>query len=168
MRTLAVAIVLLANVARAQTSAPSAIPDQAELERQFQKTMTGATLVGWATNSAKPDASLPAGDRYVIQSASKVAGGDGDRWMLVWRAQVRGKEVPIPIVAPVKWAGDTPVISVTDMTIPGMGTYTARVTIYRDQYAGMWSGHNHGGYLCGRIERAAIAAPATTQPAAAP
>jgi hypothetical protein len=50
-----------------------------------------------------------------------------------------------------------------------MGTYTARVMIYRDRYAGTWSGGNHEGQLWGRIERAdATTAPAaaSTQPAA--
>ena len=35
--------------------------------------------------------------------------------------------------------------------IPGVGTYTARVVLYRDQYAGTWSGKNYGGQLFGKI-----------------
>jgi hypothetical protein len=71
----------------------------------------------------------------------------------------------VPLVIPVKWAGDTPVISVTDLSIPGAGTYTARVMIYRDQYAGTWSGVDCGGHLWGRIERAGTTtAPSSTNP----
>ena len=33
-------------------------------------------------------------------------------------------------------------------------SYTARVLIYGKQYAGTWSGKDHGGHLFGRIERA--------------
>jgi hypothetical protein len=33
----------------------------------------------------------------------------------------------------IKWAGDTPVITLTDLSIPGMGTYTARAILYNDQ-----------------------------------
>jgi hypothetical protein len=51
------------------------------------------------------------------------------------------------------WAGDTPVISLTDLSIPGLGTYTARVMVYRDQYAGTWKAKDHGGHLFGRITR---------------
>ena len=51
-------------------------------------------------------------------------------------------------------------ITVTDAKIPGLGTYTARVMFYRDEYAGTWSGGNHGGHLWGKIERGK----ATTQP----
>jgi len=43
------------------------------------------------------------------------------------------------------------VITLTDLTRPGMGTYTARVLLYRDQYAGTWSGNNAGGQMFGKI-----------------
>jgi hypothetical protein len=33
--------------------------------------------------------------------------------------------VPIPLI--VRWAGDTPVITLTDLTIPGVGTFTTRL-----------------------------------------
>ena len=42
-----------------------------------------------------------------------------------------------------------PLITLTDLAIPGMGTYTARVILYRDQYAGTWSGKDHGGQIFG-------------------
>jgi hypothetical protein len=61
----------------------------------------------------------------------------------------------------VKWAGDTPVISVTDVGVPGLGTYTARVVVYGDQYAGIWSTSDgsHGGQMWGKLEHP------TTKPA---
>ena len=52
---------------------------------------------------------------------------------------------------PVKWAGDTPVISLTNKAIPGFGTFTARVMFYGDEYAGTWSGGSHGGLMWGKI-----------------
>jgi hypothetical protein len=51
----------------------------------------------------------------------------------------------------VKWAGDTPVVTVTDVLVPGIGTFTARVLFYKDQYAGTWRGDDHGGQMYGRI-----------------
>ena len=36
-------------------------------------------------------------------------------------------------------------VSMTDLGLPGLGTYTARVAFYRDSYAGMWWGGKHGG-----------------------
>ena len=73
---------------------------------------------------------------------------------------MRGGDVAIPLTIPVKWAGDTAVISVTDMPVPGMGTYSARVVIYRNSYAGTWHGRDYGGHIWGRIERQG----ATTRP----
>ena len=65
--------------------------------------------------------------------------------------RLSSRELPVPIPVVIKWAGDTPVITLTDMPIPGFGTYTARVVLYRNQYAGTWSGKNNGGQLFGKI-----------------
>jgi len=51
----------------------------------------------------------------------------------------------------VQWAGDTPVIIVDKMTVPGGGTYSARVLIHEHTYAGTWSGGNKVGLLSGMI-----------------
>ena len=50
-----------------------------------------------------------------------------------------------------KWAGDTPVITLTDQALPGMGTYHLHSVVYRGQYAGTWSGKNVGSKVFGRI-----------------
>ena len=41
----------------------------------------------------------------------------------------------------------------SDLAIPGFGTFTSRVLIYRGQYAGTWDGGDHGGHLFGKIEK---------------
>ena len=168
------AVVMLVVCASASTSqgqpasrpaaaATQPVLDQAALEKQFERTMTGAVLVGRFSDAARPNAQ-PKEDHYTIQRVSKIADGDGDgdgdRWLFICRMQFGRKDISVPLTIPVKWAGDTAVISVTDMTIPGLGTYTARVMIYGDEYAGTWRGGDHGGHLWGRIERAS-----TTQPA---
>lgn len=51
----------------------------------------------------------------------------------------------------VKWAGDTPVLIVDKVPIPGGGVYSARVLIYDRTYAGTWSGGNYGGLIYGTI-----------------
>jgi len=51
----------------------------------------------------------------------------------------------------VKWAGDTPVITLDNVGIPGGNTYSARVLIYNKTYAGTWSGGEHAGLLNGII-----------------
>lgn len=141
--------------------------DQAELDKQFEKTMTGATLIGRFTVEGRGDgnrgegAREPREERYHI---SKVTKTQGDYWVFAARVQYGKKDVTVPMMLQVKWAGDTPVITLTDLTIPGLGTYTARVLIFRDHYAGYWSGGEHSGNLWGRIERNAEGA--SDEPAA--
>jgi hypothetical protein len=157
-------VVLMAATMRADAQPPASQPataalGQPALERQFAETLTGAKLVGFATDSRHPDAQ-PREDSYTIDRVTKVP-GSADNWVFTCRIPFRGTSLAVPLIIPVKWAGDTPVISVTDMAIPKMGTYTARVLIYRDTYVGTWSGADHGGQLWGRIERAPTTAPTT-------
>lgn len=121
-------------------------PAQAQYEQKFQESMKNVTLVGHSTRWNKEGIFGP--EKYRIDSISKVA---GDNWLFQTRLQYDGREIPVPIPLNVKWAGDTPVITLTNLTIPGVGTWTARVLIYGDQYAGTWSGENHGGQMFGKV-----------------
>ena len=122
---------------------------QDELDRDFEQMMSGVTLVGGSTRLS--DDQVAGGERYVIEGVSKMV---GDTWLVRTRFQCCGQSnVVLPIPVTIKWAGDTPVITLTDFSIPGMGTYTARVLLYRDQYAGTWSGKNGGGQIFGKIIR---------------
>lgn len=132
--------------------ADKAAADRAALEKEFAEALTGAELVGRFTVDGGDEA--PKEEKYTIVKVTKLR---GDLWTFLSRIQFGGKDVTVPLVLPVRWAGDTPVISVTDTGIPGLGTYTARVLIYRDQYAGTWSGRDHGGHLWGKIRRAGAA-----------
>ena len=49
--------------------------------------------------------------------------------------------------------GDTPMITLTDLAVPTLGTFTARVFFYGDRYAGTWQHGNVGGHMFGRIEK---------------
>ena len=150
---------------------PEAKADQAELEKQFEQNMSGATLVGRFSVEGRGNrgGGEPKQERYEIIKVTKMR---GDYWLFNARVQYGNKDVTAPIVLQVKWAGDTPIITLTDLPIPGLGTYTARVLIYRDHYAGYWSGANHGGNLWGRVERGKPAdagtGAATTPPPARP
>jgi len=136
----------------ADAPAPALSPadaEQAAREKEFTERMTNAVMAGqWSDGKGAPK-----NDRYTIESVQKMP-GKGDMWIFNARIQFGGKDVTLPLPIPVKWAGDTPVISVTDFGIPGLGTYTARVVIYKDTYAGTWSGGDHGGFLWGKIEKA--------------
>jgi len=119
-----------------------------ELDAQFEQMMTGTTLVGRSTTVGRD--TLSSEERYIIEGVTRVA---GDTWLVRSRFQYASRDIPIVIPVQIKWAGDTPVLGLTDLTIPGMGTFSARVVFYRDQYAGTWGASDHGGQLFGRLER---------------
>ena len=52
-----------------------------------------------------------------------------------------------------RWVGDTPMITMTDLSIPTLGTFTARVFFYGDRYAGTWQHDRVGGHMFGSIEK---------------
>lgn len=110
--------------------------------------MSGVTLVGRSTRLDREQVSGE--ERYVIDRVTKVR---GNTWLFQAKMQLNSREIPVPIPVTILWAGDTPVITLTDATIPGMGSYTARVLLYRDQYAGTWSGDKGGGQMFGKIVR---------------
>lgn len=130
--------------------APSDKPDQATLEKKFEETLTNAALVGSFTMKGKDDGKLHQ-ERYVISSVKKI---EGDSFLFMARIQYGGKDATLPLILRVKWAGDTPIITLDKFKVPGFGTFTARVMIFDNQYAGTWSGGDHGGQMFGRIERA--------------
>ena len=143
MKTLLLACVvpLVPSLTLAQSPAGT---DQAELEARFEKLMTGCRMVGkfTRTGSDKP----PQEDSYTIAKVTKVG---GDKWRFDAKIEYGKKSVTVPLVVSVRWAGDTPMIQVTKMAIPMLGTYSARVVIYDGQYAGLWSGSNYGGHMFG-------------------
>jgi len=121
---------------------------QADLDQKFQQMMSGVTLIGHS--ATLKDESTSGEEKYVVEKVSKLA---GETWLFHVRIQYGSHDVSVPLPLTIKWAGDTPVITMTNLTIPGLGTFTARVLLYQDQYAGTWSGKDHGGQVFGKIVR---------------
>ncbi len=121
-----------------------------DLERQFTERMRDVTLVGSFTVDGGEDRA-PREDRYRIERVQKV--GD-DLWQ--FRAVVRGDDGVIPIVVPLRWIGDTPMLMMTDASLPGLGRFTVRLFFYGDRYAGTWQHGETGGLMSGRIEERAV------------
>ena len=124
------------------------VDGQADLEQKFQQMMSGVTLIGHS--ASLKDESVAGEEKYVIEKVSKLG---GETWLFHARIQYGSHDVPVPLPVTIKWAGDTPVITINNLTIPGLGTYTARVLLHQDQYAGTWSSKDHGGQLFGKIVR---------------
>lgn len=128
------------------------IPSQAELEKEFEQTLSGCYFRGFFTNRGQEVKQGLKEEKYTISSVKKLEGND-DLWVFNCRIQYGDHDLTLPLVLKVKWAGDTAVITLTDMLVPGLGKFTSRVVVYRNQYAGTWDGGDHGGHLFGKIEK---------------
>jgi hypothetical protein len=115
---------------------------------QFRKTLTGAKLVGQFTVVGESKSELTS-EEYHIHEVSKME--EGDYWMFKARIKYGGRDVTVPMPLEVKWAENTPVITLDEVDIPLLGTFSARVVIDGDRYAGTWSHGDVGGHLFGRI-----------------
>jgi hypothetical protein len=136
------------KAAPAPVAAAKPAPTPEELEAKFITTMSKATMTGrWCLvqdGKLTPERE----EKYTIVGARKL---DGDSWMIGSKMNYGGREMIMPIPVKVKWAGDTPVITVDNLKIPGGGTYSARVLVYEHTYAGTWSGGDKVGLLSGMI-----------------
>jgi|KBSSwiStaDraftv2_1062776.scaffolds.fasta_scaffold200113_2 hypothetical protein len=122
---------------------------QEELEAKFKATLTKATLKGRWCALKDGQITPEKEDKYTIIGVNKLA---GEAWMINARIQYGNKDFVAPIPVQVKWAGDTPVLTLDDVGMPGGGnSYSARVLIYEHTYAGTWSGGEHAGLLHGVI-----------------
>jgi uncharacterized protein (DUF1684 family) len=121
----------------------------AERERRFTAQMRDAALVGRFTIDGREDQQATP-DRYDISSVEKVG---ENQWRFNARMP-RYKTATLPIVVTMEWAADTPMITITDFTIPTLGTFTSRVLFHGDRYAGTWQHGDIGGTMFGRIEKA--------------
>ena len=126
-----------------------------ELERQFVQRMRAVSLVGRFTIAGREDEPARP-DRYDIASVEKV--GD-DRWRFNVRIRYGERDVTLPVAVTMRWTDDTPMVMLTDTTIPTLGTFTARVFFYEDRYAGTWQHGETGGHMFGNIVPTADAAP---------
>ena len=124
--------------------------DQEKLFQLFEKTLTDVKFVGRFTILGKDDGPLRK-EEYTIRSVKKLP--KGDYWLFNTRIKYGQNDLQVPLPLEVKWAGTTPVITLTDFTVPGLGTFSARVVIYRNKYAGTWSHGDVGGHLFGTIEK---------------
>ena len=153
---LAISLILLSCTGATDTPA-----DQLAREQAFEESMRGAVLDGHFTlarldgdSSGTQDDGEEVrlrSDRYEIE---KVVKRSANIWTFHARIQFGDTDVTLPVPVKLTWADDTPVVGVTDLGLPGLATYTARVLFYGDSYAGTWSGRTHGGSMFGRLERA--------------
>ena len=148
---LAVPVLALALCASA-TSMRRDDEEQELREEAFAELLTGARLTGGFSDDTRPDAP-PAKDSYVISRCEKA---DGGKWLI--ESMIGEKGLKLPLYLDVEWAGDTPVITLDQFPVPGMGSFDARVLFHGKSYAGTWRGEKHGGEMMGRVERVPVEA----------
>jgi hypothetical protein len=155
-----------ASLSAQEVAKPAArpIPSQDELIKKLAKELTGAKLVGRFTVTGKTDM-VPKDEEYTIKSAMKLDDADHpDLWLIKARVKYGKTDAVFPIPLEIKWAGDTPIITLTNLEIPGLGTFSSRVVIYDGRYAGTWQHGDVGGHLFGVLKRDEPDKPAEPKP----
>ena len=141
----------VAAVLCAQETTPP--PEMNAMEKRFQEDMTGVTLKGFFTVG---DSGETKDDAYMIEKVTKVG---PELWNFDARISYQKRDFKATVKVPVKWAGDTPVLTLSNYLIKGQGVYSARILVFNGMYAGTWGAADHGGKMFGKIEKAAPPAP---------
>jgi hypothetical protein len=136
---------------------------QAELDAKFAKSLSGATLEGSYTLSGTDNTKLRQ-EKYTLGEVKKLPEMGENVWLFPARIQYGEHDVTLPIPLPVEWAGDTPVIVVENVMLPGFGTVSARVLFFDGHYSGYWKHGDHSGNLFGTYRQAGEKVP-DAQPA---
>ena len=144
------------------SQAEAAAAKQASLNQGFATLLAGATMTGSFTvdrdAAAGEPARPPREENYEISSAVHLG---GDLWLISSRIRYGDVDATVPVPVAVKWEGTTPVITLDEVTLPGMGTFSARVLFHGNRYAGTWQHDAVGGLMFGRVTpKDAAAAPA--------
>ncbi len=155
LRTIALGVFLSVGVYLAQAedepspAATSPADAMTPQEQAFAELLTGSDLVGSFTVDGKESA--PKEDRYSITKAVRIK---GNRWAIHARIKYGDVDLTVPVAVEVDWAGKTPVLSVSDLKIPGLGSeFGAALLFQGNRYAGTWQHGQVGGHMWGRIER---------------
>lgn len=118
---------------------------------RLSRYLTGATFTGAFTVDGADDR-VPKAESYTITSCEPLA--EENRYRM--KVKIRYGEVDgeFPMDLDILWAGQTPVITLDSLAIPGLGTFSSRVLIHSGRYAGTWQHGDKGGNLFGKITTA--------------
>ncbi len=163
MRNASIAILVFSTFFLGTTNV-TAQSDQKALYEKFEQTLSGAVMVGQFTILGKEGPLRR--EEYTIKSVRKLP--EGDVWLFQARIKYGDKDITLPLPLNVLWAGDTPVITLTDLTIPGVGTCGARVVVHNDSYAGTWTHGNARGHMFGVIKKSEVSSEEDASPEAKP
>lgn len=140
----------ISSVTRADDPAP---PDKEKLYAKFKEMVVGTKWKGRFTVKGRELDKLT-DEAYEVSSATKL--DEGEMWLLKARVKYGGSDRTYPVPIEVLWAGDTPVLTMNKLTIPGVGTFSCRVVLDEGQYAGTWQHDKVGGHLFGSFEKGSL------------
>lgn len=132
-------------------AAPLTADDTDQRDQRFADYLSGVRFVGHFTVTGQPSADLKT-EEYVIDKVEKLPEKDRFRFTASIQYGDGEKVNKVPMDLQVLWAGRTPVITLDEVWLPGLGTFSARVVIHDDKYAGTWQHGDKGGHLFGDIE----------------
>ena len=116
-------------------------------EKQFAESMNNVTMTGFFTVG---DGKETHEDKYTIMKVAKIG---EDLWTFDAKVGYNNREFTATVKVPIKWAGETPVITLSNYLIKDHGVFSARSLIHNGMYAGTWGAADHGGMMFGKIVR---------------
>jgi hypothetical protein len=150
-----------ARLACSEETVPAPPVELNDLERAFVDQMSGVMMEGSFSLDSRKGAS-PGTERYEIQSVQKVK---DHNWIVTARIVYGKLDLPLPVPVQVYWADKTPVLQVTNLTLPGLGQgFTARILFQDQRYAGTWQHGKIGGQMWGTLVRPAVTDGGSPQP----
>ncbi len=129
-----------------------------ERDDQFESMMSGVRMEGKFSVDSMGGQPPPEGQFDDLYMVSELERGEGSTW--IFKAGMSygdnmNMEIPVPVR--VEWAGDTPVLTMDEQAIEGMGTFTVRLLFFEGRYAGTWQHGPAGGHMWGKLVSAAEA-----------
>ena len=112
----------------------------------LKRLLSGATLSGFLSAEGSPQ---PRPASLQIKRLEKSAGPHD--WTFQVALQAAGNTEECPLTADVHWAGSTPVISIHEVNIPGVGTVSAKLLINNWLFAGIWVHNDKRGQVWGEV-----------------
>ncbi len=108
--------------------------------------LNGCKFVGKFTVDGQDNAKT---EEYTISKCEKLP--EQDMYRLTARIKYGDVDSELPLDLPIRWSANTPVITLDNFWIPAMGTFSARVLLHGDRYAGTWQHGEKGGHMFGKI-----------------
>ena len=154
MKTFRLALLPLALLPWLPLARTSQDAEQEEREEALATLLSGARLTGIFTDDTRPT-QAPQKDSYTIAKAECLEDG---MWRIEALIEYGTHSTRLPLFIRILWAGDTPVMTLDELEVPGMGKFTCRILFHGKSYAGIWRGETHGGAMSGVVERAPVPA----------